>query len=330
MELSDFHSVPRAGKSIDFVYRMSLFECPMVELSGKKFTVHDSSVLGAHRADASSIELSDASLSVALLTAGQDWERQLSEQDDQRKSGTTHPKQPDPGIEMGPDGYPIVWIKLHKKQGDIVTTDIQPYRASFMRAALMLASTRQDAQRQVRLHCCASSSLCTMISNCFSLYFQQCLVYCVRAGSARNATRARVDSLLKPTQRLLEFATSPSREKQSILMRDLKLGINHVDREQLRRNKLLSPRFPTNIRSLSAIVEECMTVKDTGVAFLGLLRVQLSSRFDAWLLLTSSTLKTMNSTGQTTHLVMDLVPIPFERSGLCIDSFVTSMHCTSI
>ena len=92
---------------------------------------------------------------------------------------------------------------------------------------------------------------------------------CVRAGSARNATRARVDSLLKPAQRLLEFATSQSRDKQSILMRDLKLGINHVDREQLRRNKLLYPRYPTNILSLTAVVEDCMAAKDTGIAFAG-------------------------------------------------------------
>jgi hypothetical protein len=151
MEASDFHSVPRAGKSIDFVYRMSLFEPPMVELSGKKFTVHDSSVLGAHRADASSIELSDASLSVALLTAGQDWEHLLSERD----GDTSHDEEAaatktDPGVEMGPDGYPIVWIKLHKKQGEKITTEIKPYRASYMRAALMLACTRQEAQRQVR------------------------------------------------------------------------------------------------------------------------------------------------------------------------------------
>ncbi len=175
---------------------MSLFECPMVrkgvltllacfrlprlihpslsllkkiELSGKKFTVHDSDVLGAHRADASSIELSDASLSVALLTAGQDWERELSEQDDHgrsRENGAPE-GQTGPGIEMGPDGYPIVWIKLHKKQGDAITTDIQPYRASFMRAAMMLASTRQDAQRQVGFHCFASSFHYTMIRNCF-------------------------------------------------------------------------------------------------------------------------------------------------------------------
>jgi len=153
MEPSDFHSVPRAGKSVDFVYRMSLFECPMVELSGKKFTVHDSSVLGAHRADASSMELSDASLSIALLTAGRDWEHSLSEIVDDEPSGDegASSNKPDPGVEMGPDGYPIVWIKLHKKQGDKITTEIKPYRASYMRAALMLASARQDAQRQVRL-----------------------------------------------------------------------------------------------------------------------------------------------------------------------------------
>jgi len=78
-----------------------------------------------------------------------------------------------------------------------------------------------------------------------------------------------VDSLLKPAQRLLEFATSPSREKQSILMRDLKLGINHVDREQLRRNKLLYPRHPTNIFSLSATVCGFMPAKDTGITFVG-------------------------------------------------------------
>lgn len=173
MESSDFHSVPRAGKSIDFVYRMSLFEPPMVELSGKKFTVHDSSVLGAHRADASSMELSDASLSVALLTAGQDWEHQLSQQDDDpSRNDGTNGKNTDPGVEMGPDGYPIVWIKLHKKQGEQITTEIKPYRASYMRAALLLSSARQEAQRQVsfdtRLLCRTFHS--SFIISCFSSF----------------------------------------------------------------------------------------------------------------------------------------------------------------
>jgi hypothetical protein len=52
-------------------------------------------------------------------------------------------------------------------------------------------------------------------------------------------------------------------------MRDLKLGINHVDVEQLRRNKLLYPRHPTNIRSLSATVDGYMPAKDTGITFAG-------------------------------------------------------------
>lgn len=271
MEPSDFHSVPRAGKSIDFVFRMSLFESPMVELSGKKFTVHDSSVLGVHRADASSMELSDASLSIALLTAGDDWEHRLSETGDDERSGNGGSV---PGVEMGPDGYPIVWIKMQKKQGENVTTEIKPYRASYMRAALMLSSARQDAQQQVG-HALSGFVLFTNVEchlTCATsprILLRQCLVMCVKAGSARNATRSRVDSLLKPTQRLLEFATSPSREKQSILMRDLKLGINHVDREQLRRNKLLFPRHPTNILSLSATVEGSMPAKDTGIIFGG-------------------------------------------------------------
>lgn len=151
MEPSDFHSVPRAGKSIDFVYRVSLFECPMVELSGKKFTVHDSSARGAHRADASAMELSDASLSAALLITGRDWESFSpgSIEGENSLNDEVATTTPLPGIEMGPDGYPIVWIKLYQKQGEVFTSEIKPYRASFVRAALWLASTRVEAQREV-------------------------------------------------------------------------------------------------------------------------------------------------------------------------------------
>jgi Sorting nexin C terminal len=39
-------------------------------------------------------------------------------------------------------------------------------------------------------------------------------------------------------------------------MRDLKLGANHIDREQLRRNALLNPRFPTQLLELTAKVED--------------------------------------------------------------------------
>ena len=52
---------------------MSLFERPMVDLAGEKFTVQDSSDRGIHRADASSFEVSDASLSYVLLKCGKDY-----------------------------------------------------------------------------------------------------------------------------------------------------------------------------------------------------------------------------------------------------------------
>ena len=43
-----------------------------------------------------------------------------------------------------------------------------------------------------------------------------------------------------------------------MLLRDLKLGVNHIDRAQLRRNGLLSPRYPTELLDLSAIVEDAV------------------------------------------------------------------------
>ena len=104
MEGSDFTLVPRAGKAIDFVYRMSYYERPMVDLSGKHFTVFDSTALGVHRADASSLELSDASLSIALETIAAD----STELRGQRQN-----------VEMGKDGYPVVWLKSSRKQDDV-------------------------------------------------------------------------------------------------------------------------------------------------------------------------------------------------------------------
>lgn len=77
-----------------------------LDLGGKHFTVHDSSSLGTHRADASALELSDASLSTALLTLGSE----------------------DDGVfEMGEDGYPVVWMKLNRKQDD-AHVEVKPYR----------------------------------------------------------------------------------------------------------------------------------------------------------------------------------------------------------
>lgn len=57
----------------------------------------------------------------------------------------------------------------------------------------------------------------------------------------------------------MEFASSRSREKESILLRDLKLGGNHIDREQLRRNGLWSPRYPTLLRQLNVTVEDSVS-----------------------------------------------------------------------
>lgn len=70
--------------------------------------------------------------------------------------------------------------------------------------------------------------------------------------------------------RLVEYAGSSSREKESVLLRDLKLGVNHIDRSQLRRNALLSPRYPTELLSLAASVEDAVQSTDVkGVDIFG-------------------------------------------------------------
>jgi len=136
---------------------------------------------------------------------------------------TSHPS----NIEMGADGYPKT------KEGVVV----KPYRTSYVRAALLISSTRQDAQ-------------------------MKCLVKCICSGSARDATKERIEEELWPTFKLLEYASSPVPDKQSTLLRDLKFGINHIDRDQLRRNGLLVPRYPTVIQSIDAVVEEAVHAKD--------------------------------------------------------------------
>jgi PX domain len=59
---------------------------------------------------------------------------------------------------------------------------------------------------------------------------------------------------------MLDYANdhSSDRLKESALLRDLKLGVCHIDREQLRRNGLLNPRYPTDIRELSVSVDEAV------------------------------------------------------------------------
>ncbi|CAB9509084.1 expressed unknown protein [Seminavis robusta] len=237
MEQADFTAAPRTGRALDFVYRMSLFESPMIDLGGKRFTAHDASSQGAHRADASALEMSDAALSAALLVIGRDYSNQRTDEDS--TAGERNK------VELGPDGYPIIWMKYSRKLQDGTTsTEIKPYRVSFIRAALLITSTRQEAQLQ-------------------------CLIKCVKAGSAKSATKARTDAQLRPTLRLLDFARDRSREKQEKLLRDLKLGMNHIDREQLRRNALLSPRFPTVIRSIQVSIEKALPAKDANIRIPG-------------------------------------------------------------
>jgi hypothetical protein len=138
MEPTDFTSIPRSGKAIDFIYRMNFYERPMLDLGGKHFTAHDSASLGAHRADASALELSDATISVALLLIGSD---------EKTENGVSE-NLPRPVIEMGKDGYPVVWMKFSRKQDD-AHVEVKPYRTSFVRAALLITAARQEAQLQV-------------------------------------------------------------------------------------------------------------------------------------------------------------------------------------
>lgn len=225
MEPTDFTAMPRSGKATDFIYRMTLFEKPMIALGVKHFIVHDSASLGTHRADASALEMSDAALSATLMAIGA--ENGSSGPD---YSGLHHE------VEMGKDGYPIVWMKFSRSQDD-TQVEVKPYRVSFVRAALMVTSARHEAQLQS-------------------------LIKCVREGSAKKATKALTDARLRPTLRLLEYAGNKSREKQSILLRDLKLGVNHIDRMQLRRNGLLLPRYPTRLLDLTAVIEDALDASE--------------------------------------------------------------------
>jgi hypothetical protein len=91
----------------------------------------------------------------------------------------------------------------------------------------------------------------------------QCVLSCIKAGSPSKATKSLAESYLKPTLKLIEYAGSLSRKKQSVLLRDLKLGVNHIDIDQLKRNAMLSPRYPTELLELSATVEDIVESPDT-------------------------------------------------------------------
>jgi hypothetical protein len=162
METTDFNAIPRTGKAIDFIYRSSLFEHPIIDLAGNRFTVQNSAARGAHRADASALEVSDAGISALLLTIGRDYESA-------NRKVTMEGKEEDMKhiVEMGPDGYPMLFMKTNKKHRDQVTTEMKPYRTSFVRAALMVTSGRQEAQLQV----------CVCFVYFFSFYFLSSLSF---------------------------------------------------------------------------------------------------------------------------------------------------------
>ena len=80
-------------------------------------------------------------------------------------------------------------------------------------------------------------------------------------GSVKNATKSRTDELIRPVLALLDYATSRKREDQSILLRDLKIGVNHIDKDQLRRNGLLNPRYPTRLRALKVMIDGVVELK---------------------------------------------------------------------
>lgn len=86
----------------------------------------------------------------------------------------------------------------------------------------------------------------------------------MKAGSAKSATKSRTEAQLRPTLKILDFANdrSAERTRASCLLRDLKIGVYHIDREQLRRNGLLNPRNPSSIMDLKVKVEGATQAKD--------------------------------------------------------------------
>ncbi|KAL3789748.1 hypothetical protein HJC23_006741 [Cyclotella cryptica] len=228
MEPNDFSAFPRAGKAIDFIYRISFFERPVVELGGKKFIIHDASVLLHHRSDASSLELSDASLTAAIILRGSSGLNVCHDRNSNTRSFC---------IKISDNGSPLVLLRTNIPGKEHNSKDeARPYRPSFIRAALLVKSARQEAQTQ-------------------------CLSYCIKSGSARSSSKIKSDEWLQPTLTLLQYANSRRQEEQSIMLRDLRFGMNHIDRAQLCRNGLLNPRYPTILRGLTTKIESAVEVK---------------------------------------------------------------------
>jgi hypothetical protein len=94
--------------------------------------------VGVHRSDAISLEISDAALSTSLL---------LGQKYDKRNKTKIHVKCDDLQIS-------VIFLKFggssQRKQQD--GRFRHEYRLSFVRAALLVASARKDAQLQVRMN----------------------------------------------------------------------------------------------------------------------------------------------------------------------------------
>lgn len=139
MEPTDFNASPRAGKAVDFIHRVSLFDRPLVELGGKKFVVHDASALLHHRASASMLELSDAALTAAIILRGSSGLNACSQE-----SGPSSFT-----IKISDDGSPLVLLRASSPGKEHSgKEEARPYRPSFLRAALLVKSARQEAQNQ--------------------------------------------------------------------------------------------------------------------------------------------------------------------------------------
>ncbi len=136
MDSTDFSSIPRSGKAIDFLYRASLFEEPAIELSGKRIIVQDASAIGCHQADASSLELSDASLSTALLM-------------------NSHGEDKHFFVKCDSNDIPLVFMKIVESTSNSSSSEAKAdpvyksFRTSFVRSALLVASSKEEAKLTV-------------------------------------------------------------------------------------------------------------------------------------------------------------------------------------
>lgn len=140
MEPNDFTASPRTGKAVDFIYRVPFFDRPKCELGGKRFVIHDASALLHHRASASSLELSDAALTAAVILRGSTGLNACMDQNMNSRSFS---------IKISDDGSPLVLLRANVPRKEHGTKEeARSYRPSFLRAALLVQSARQEAQSQ--------------------------------------------------------------------------------------------------------------------------------------------------------------------------------------